>query len=254
MNRNQNPPLLEVRDLSWRESGHLILDSVNWRVKAGEKWALLGENGSGKSSLLDCLTGWNKNHDGVVRWSPEFLSPGSQGLFSGDPGRDKIVVSYQHQFLNSGTLFTGRDILDLCRLTGRQTANLVEAFSLQSVLDVPLSALSGGELKRLAAGVCLFSGQPVLILDEPAASLDYRSQAVLSAQLRKLEADRTLILVSHHVALALETCDQVLGLWRGRVVLNKLVSDLTRRDILDLFQLSEGNLPPGFDAGKYLPH
>jgi len=221
-------PILAVSDLTVRRGGALILDKVSWTVAPGEHWAILGANGSGKTSLLSALTGYltpsagriellSKTY-GAADWRELRRRVGlassavRQRIPDGEPALE-TVVSGKYAMISFWGNITARD-----RRRGLRVLRQIECCALA---DRPWLFLSQGERQRLLIGRALMAGPPLLILDEPCAGLDPAARGHFLQFLQRLGGGKnapTLVLVTHHVEEIMPLFSHVLILRGGRVL------------------------------------
>jgi ATP-binding cassette subfamily B protein len=177
---------------------------VSLQINAGEVIAFVGENGSGKTTLAKLIAGLYDPSAGQIRWDGEETTrPESVTLAFQDFSRYELTVA--------GNIALGRPerFGDLDRT--REAARLAGADgfigSLPEGYETQLGSqfnggidLSGGQWQRLALARMFFRDAPLVILDEPTAALDPRAERELFDDIRKLYADRTVILISHRFA------------------------------------------------------
>ena len=169
---------IEINKLKKSYNDRLILDIENLRIYSGERIAVAGDNGAGKSTFLDIIAGLEEPDSGFVKTSSE--------------------ISYIRQFEYSGPeIIPGR----LSREMG------VDRISPENP--------SGGEITRLKLAAGLGRGNLILIADEPAANLDIRGIELLERYLRGF--DGTLLLVSHDRDLLNKTCGAVIEIEGGKL-------------------------------------
>jgi tungstate transport system ATP-binding protein len=178
-----------------------ILDIPALSIKRGERVALHGPNGSGKTSLLKLLNG--------------LLLPSSGSIsFLGEPTarskllRSRSVYLHQHPWLLAGTVAYNLSVAgergrgERRAQAGRQAA-LLSRLGLQGFERRRGRLLSGGEAQRVALARALATGADVLLLDEPTASADAASQELIrSVLLEEAAAGATIILATHDQSLA----------------------------------------------------
>ncbi|MDR1817438.1 MAG: ATP-binding cassette domain-containing protein [Puniceicoccales bacterium] len=225
------PPLIEVRDLRV-ERERVILDGINWRVRAGENWVLLGANGSGKTSLLAVLTGYLAESAGSVsiagatrgeddwrelRKRVGLVSAAFDRRVAGDESALAVVAGGRSARVN---LFREPSPAER-----RGALALMRRTRCEHVATQPWRTLSQGERQRALVARALFSGLDVLILDEPCAGLDPRSREEFLALLGELATGGTtgdapvpLVLVTHHVEEITPVFTHALLLREGRVL------------------------------------
>ncbi|WP_245156010.1 heme ABC transporter ATP-binding protein [Nocardioides sp. 503] len=201
--------------------GARILDGVDLAVEAGEMVALVGPNGAGKSTLLAALAGDLVPDDGVVTLDGRPLAAQA----ARDLARRRAVL-LQHQSLAFG--FHVIDVVRMGRSPWRRTDredddDLVVERSLERADVTELAhrlfpTLSGGEQARSSFARVLAQETPVLLLDEPTASLDIRHQeALLTIARDAARAGVAVVVVLHDLSLAAAYADRVCVLAHGRV-------------------------------------
>jgi ABC-2 type transport system ATP-binding protein/nitrous oxidase accessory protein len=180
-----DPGLLEIHQVSKAFGAQTVLDEVSLQLKKGDIALLVGANGSGKSTLLRCIAGLTA-FQGTVR------------VLGADPrsAQGRGLIGYLPQLVALPESVTvGEVITFFARLRGvsvRGPEELAVAVPLPDGflpgLDRPIGALSGGMRRRVALAVALLGSPPLILLDEPAASLDAEHSASLWETLQALRA------------------------------------------------------------------
>jgi ATP-binding cassette subfamily C protein LapB len=200
------------------------LREVGFRIKPGEKVALLGRVGSGKSTLQKLLLGFYQPTGGAV------LLDGVD-IRQYDPMQLRRHIGYVPQDI---TLFYGslRDnIVAGGGVDGIDDDNLLEAINLSGLADLVKShphgvelqvgeggrLLSGGQRQAVAVARAIVNSPSVLLLDEPTSAMDHASEDRLKKQLTQYAADKTLIVVTHRTSL-LSLVDRIIVMDGGQVV------------------------------------
>ena len=231
------------------------LESVTLRLRKGERVALLGRSGAGKSSLIAVANGSLPPAQGRVLFQGELLEQLSrrQRACIGTLWQDLRLVEELSiaQNVNAGALGRRRlpwalaNLLfristEACRSCLRQ-AGLEESLLADAGLDRPVGQLSGGQRQRVALAR-LFRQQPDLMLaDEPLASLDPAIAAEVLDRLLTSEPDGTLrsgaqaVVVSLHRPELIDRFDRVLGLRAGRLVMDTSAGAVSDADLRDLY-------------------
>lgn len=234
--------ILDVRGLQIRRGTTTILDRVSWRVAAGQHWAILGANGSGKTSLLSALTGYLTPSDGDITvlgrrygesdWRDLRRRVGlvsssvRQWMAESEPALDTIV-SGKYAMID----FRGRSTTAE-RARARRILRRIECAPLA---DRPWGVLSQGERQRVLIGRALMADPPLLILDEPCAGLDPVAREHFLQFLDRLGRRRgapTLVLVTHHVEEIVPAFNHALLLKDGRVLAAGRRPAILRSDLL----------------------
>lgn len=220
---------LEVNDVTlFGASGRPVLADVSFRVQPGEMVALVGLSGAGKSSLLKLLCGASRPDKGEVRLDGAELT-----VWPHDQLAEAIGYVPQEAVLFSGSLkdniarfgyARGQDqarLDDAVVFAARQIAAHDMILRLPAGYDTVIGpgeqGLSGGQAQRVAIARALCGQPPVLLLDEPSASLDAEAKAALLELLLRLKERGTTVVLSSHDATVLEVADRVIVLAGGRV-------------------------------------
>jgi ATP-binding cassette, subfamily B, bacterial len=203
------------------------LQGISTRLRQGEVVALVGENGSGKTTLAKLLAGLYHPDRGTVRWDGVDLA--TIGL---EEVRDQVAVIFQDyaRYWLTAADNVGIGAPQNARQRDRVDGAAAEAGAKGFIAALPDgyetllgpafvggSDLSGGQWQRLALARAYFRDAPLLILDEPTASLDPRGEYEVFQQVRRLAAGRTVVLISHRFSSA-RAADRILVLDGGRLV------------------------------------
>jgi branched-chain amino acid transport system ATP-binding protein len=226
--------LLTVNNVDTFYGKSHILNDVNFTLHENEIMALLGRNGAGKSTLLKTLVGIAPASHGSIRLSDSELI----GNLSAQNAR--LGIGYVPQ---GRGLFAGMSVEQNLELGGlkRQTGNgvhwtrerIYEYFPrIRERLDSPADYLSGGEQQMVAVARALSGDVRVLLLDEPFEGLAPTIVEQLFETFDRLRREIAIIIVDHHLDLALALSDTTVALERGRVIHQGPSKDL--RHDLDL--------------------
>ncbi len=196
-------------------------DDVSALVRRGERVALLGANGAGKTTCMDLMCGVTAPTSGRVR------ALGTSPRLAVREGRLTAVLQTGGLLRDLTVRETVQVIAALHRRRDRTEAVLAEA-GLTALTKRLVGRCSGGEQQRLKYALALIPDPEVLVLDEPASGLDQEGRAALWEHVRQRALHGTTIIHStHHLDEVEPLADRVLLLRRGRLVADRLVSDLT---------------------------
>lgn len=220
---------LQIEDIHFDyRAEQSVLQGLSLEIKAGQKVALLGPTGCGKSSLLTLFTREWQAQQGHIKLDGHALSDYSErGL------RDAITVISQRIYLFAGTLRENL-VLALPVIEGEKRtahdARLIEVLQrvgLGALLtgDKPLDSwigeggrqLSGGEQRRIGVARALLRDAPLLLLDEPTEGLDKRTEREILSLLFDFAKDKTLLMISHRLT-AMAKMDQIHLLGQGKII------------------------------------
>lgn len=227
----------------------LVLCGVTWRVGAGERWAVLGPNGSGKTTMLQLASGYLHPTRGTVailghqlgrvdvrrlRERIGLVSAAVAKMLVPSISAQDVVMSARHAALEPWWhTYTDKD--------RARALELLDRAGFASVADRPFGVLSEGERQQVLLARTLMAEPDLLLLDEPAAGLDVAGRERLVSRLAELAADRSsppMVLVTHHVEEIPAHFSHLLLLRHGQVVAaGPLAATLTSEHLSDCFGL-----------------
>jgi cobalt/nickel transport system ATP-binding protein len=220
------PPVFELSHVTYRYDAVSALADVTLTILAGKRVALLGANGSGKSTLLRLLDGLHFTDSGTVSFHGCVLSAGafSHDSFAFD-FRRRVGLVFQNpevQLFNP-TVFDEVAFAPLqLRWPKEQIAERVSAvldqMEIGHLRTRPPHRLSGGEKKRVALASVLVLDPEVLLLDEPTAGLDPRSESqIIDMLIAWGDSARTVITATHDLGVVEDIADHCVLLYQGKV-------------------------------------
>jgi ABC-type polar amino acid transport system ATPase subunit len=198
---------LHLRDVGIRRGGRLVVQGVSFSANRGERLAIMGPSGSGKTTILRGIAG---------------LDPLASGTL--EVGRVGLVLQFHHLFEHLSAVhnvwLAPVHVLKLPRVEAERRAHeLLEMLGVGERASALPQQLSGGEAQRVAIARALAMDPPVLLMDEPTASLDPARRGELAATLRELASQgRTIVISTHDTDFARSCADRVVVLETGRVV------------------------------------
>lgn len=217
-----SPPLLVVDGLTVQLGSKTILKNLSANIPRGRISALIGLNGSGKTTFLKALlkevpyTGkvqWRCGHDHSQPY-PHLIGYVPQRL-QFDVNQPLTVVELIALGVQSKPMFLG-----ISKATRQRILKLLTRVHAESLLDVPVGGLSGGQLQRVLLAMALEPAPELLLLDEPAQGIDFKSQNDfydLIAEVNK-ETNITMILVSHELSVVSKYAHRVFCMQDGSIL------------------------------------
>jgi ABC-2 type transport system ATP-binding protein len=209
---------IEAEGVTKRFGARVALRDFTLKVEKGEIFGLVGPNGAGKTTFLRILTGY---------WLPTSGDVRVDGIsVVKDPSGVQQRLGY---VCEQPKLYLDHRVDGFLRLMGelrgierrRLSAAIdesVERFGLREVVDRRIGVLSKGFQQRVSLAQALIHDPPLLVVDEPTVGLDPRQQIELRRTLRSLGGDHTVLLCTHQLSEAEESCGRVGLLDRGRLV------------------------------------
>lgn len=252
--------LLVARGIDKAFFGVKVLDGVDFTLRPGEIHALLGENGAGKSTLVKILTGAYRRDAGTTHLAGAQIEPRSvaqaQALGIGTVYQE---VNLLDNLTVAENLYLGRQprrwgLVDRRRMRG-QAAALLARHGIKADPDQTLAHYPVAVRQIIAIARAVDLSGKVLFLDEPTASLDAREVQALFAVLRQLrDQGLGIVIITHFLDQVYQLADRVTVLRNGRMVGERAIADLPRRDLVALMlgrELAETTAHR--DAGATLP-
>lgn len=210
--------VIEIKNLDKSFKDVHAINDLSFKVKRGELFAFLGENGAGKSTTINIMCGMLSKNGGKV-----FID-GLDIDDDLDAVKRKIGVVFQESVLDKA--LTVKENLEIKAsfygiiggLFKTRLADLTEAFELEALLNKPLKKLSGGQRRRVDIARALIHEPQILILDEPTTGLDPQTRKRIWEVIRNLRKERglTVFLTTHYMEEAGEA-DYVLILDKGKI-------------------------------------
>jgi ABC-2 type transport system ATP-binding protein len=205
--------MIEVRGLRKTYGEVVAVDDLDLQVDEAEIFGILGPNGSGKTTTVECIAGIRRPDSGEIR------------IVGLDPVRDRAavtrVVGVQLQQAGLPAKQTVREAISLYASFYDDPVDgvaLLERLGLGAKLDTRFVSLSGGQQQRLAIALALVGRPRVALLDELSTGLDPRSRREVWSVVEGMrEAGTTVVLVTHFMEEARHLCDRVAVIDRGRI-------------------------------------
>jgi Cu-processing system ATP-binding protein len=205
--------MIEIRGVAKKFGGREVLRGIDLHVAAGRVTAVVGPNGTGKTTLIKCVLGLTRPDAG------EIVVGGTR--VNGDPGY-RSAVGYMPQLPRFPENLSARELIAMLRdLRGADTDtddSLARAWNLEPELDKPLRVLSGGNRQKVNAAVAFLFRPSLLILDEPTAGLDPAASSLLKDRILEDRArGRTFVVTSHVMSQLEEIADDVAFMLDGQI-------------------------------------
>lgn len=217
---NHSQPVLQVSAATLAFGDRILWQNLDLRIQPGEFFAVIGPNGTGKTSLLKAVLGQQK------------LTTGSIELLGGPIRNGLKQVGYipQQKLMDRGTPLRARDLVELgvdghrwgppvsSTAVKKRVEEVLEAVGAAAYADVPVSMLSGGEQQRVRVGQSIAARPKLLLCDEPLLSLDLHHQRSVSELInaQRVALGTAVIFVTHDVNPILPYVDRVLYLAGGK--------------------------------------
>ena len=248
--------MLSCENLHLRYPGKLLCRDLSLEITPGNCWGILGQNGSGKTTMLQALSGLHEPADGNIALDGRLLRSYTRRQLGQTLG---VLLQEEDSWFWGSVLeyvLLGRHphVASLFGWTAQDEElawQALQNMELKELAQRQMNSLSGGERQR-ARLAQLFTQDPMyLLLDEPLQHLDLRHQLQTMNLLRELAAKRgkAVLMVLHDMLWVARYCDQVLLLHdQGQTVTGATASVLTRENLETLYQCGLREYGAGHDA------
>ena len=190
--------ILKIENLSLSYKDQEVLKNINLSLDLGERVSILGESGSGKSSLLRCIAGFENINKGKISLKNEIVSSDTFMLPTEKRGVGMVVQEkalFPHLTVKKNILFG----IESNSNKNEIVSELAELFKIEKLLDKLPGQISGGEQQRVAFARSLAPSPSLLMLDEPFSALDDKLKQELYYELDKIfeKEELSILLVTH---------------------------------------------------------
>ena len=199
------------------------LDSINLSCNKGESIALIGPNGSGKTTFIKCLLGMVVPDSGFITFNQQNIK---------HDWKYRSKIGYMPQISRFPENMKISQVIDMMKdirksFTTHLDEELIGQFGLDKMMDKRMRTLSGGTRQKVGASLAFMFQPEVLILDEPTAGLDPVSTEILKTKISKEKANGKLILITSHVLSDLDDIiTQVIYMQDGKLKFHKSFEQL----------------------------
>ena len=215
--------MLAVENIHFAYRGAPVLDGLDLEIREGELVGIVGPNGSGKTTLMRLISGVLRPSQGRIRWDGADMAALSSSqrarLVSVVPQNPQLPLSFSVLEL----VLMGRNPhLKLLQSEGHRDLDVatraMELTETNDLADRSLGALSGGERQRAVVAMALAQEAPLLLLDEPTASLDLAHQTGVMDLVKSVQENRggAVLIAMHDLTLAAQYCGRIIMLADGR--------------------------------------
>mgnify|MGYP000009141804 FL=1 len=212
-------PSLCIKNLTKRYGENVVLNDLSLELENAEVWALVAPNGTGKTTLLDCITNLNSYQSGQI-------------TVNGIDNRDNAIFKKLSYLQDASILFpnlTGLDHLkfvsNIQKLPKTRIKEIVSLTKIEKFYKRPVKTYSLGMKQRLLLAIALINNPEVLLLDEPFNGLDPSSQIELRVMLKEISERGTLVILSTHFLGEISQLTDNLLFLKDKKIVKKIVED-----------------------------
>lgn len=238
--------LLEVRQLTKDFGGLRALDNLDFQIRKGEIFSIIGPNGSGKTTLFNVLTGFYPATRGNIVFQGEEvtnLKPftvAEKGMartfqltavFSQDTVLDNLLVAHRLRIRGAllGTILGGRRFREEEKKCREKAEEVLEFIGLGTERHRMAGTLTQEAQKRLSIGMALVTEPTLLLLDEPTGGVNFKEIRSLIELIQRIrEKGITLCVIEHKMKVAMDIPDRIMVLSYGRKIAEGLPKEVSR--------------------------
>jgi len=210
-------------NVSLKYDDKIALKDINIEVKSGEKIALVGDSGGGKSSLVNLLLRFYEHHEGNIKFNNT-----NHSQFTFQSLRDSIAIVTQRVYILHDTVAANitfghthdeNKIKDVLRQA--HALEFIENLDngIDTVLDEFGTNLSGGQRQRIAIARALYKDPNILIFDEATSALDNESEAIITKVLDEISKDKITFVIAHRLS-TIKNADSIAVFKDGKIICN----------------------------------
>ncbi len=247
---NKREPLFRIEGVTKRFDGVTALDRVDINVYPGELFSIIGPNGSGKTTMFNCITGYLKPEEGkiiykehdITQLAPDKISLMGIGrtfqnvsIFPSLTVLDNMLVSIQqHQEENNlKRIFHTRSIRQLEAQAKERAYELLSMVKLYEHRDELAENLIYGQRKMLEFVCVLISDPPVIMLDEPAAGVNTTMVDEMKQHILALNAQgKTILLVEHNIGMVMDISQRIVVLDYGKKIAEGTPKEIQKNELV----------------------
>lgn len=238
--------IIEIENLVKRYGEHLALDHLSLEVKEGEILGLLGPNGSGKTTTINCILSLLNYDQGIIKVRGEDMSPRKLNIKQ-DIGyvMQNVGVFNELTVYENVDYFCGLYIKDK-ELRKQYVKEAIEFVDLKEFCKYVPKKLSGGLLRRLNIACGIAHKPKIIILDEPTVAVDPQSRnSILEGIVRLNKEGATILYTSHYMEEVEQICSRIVIIDRGQVIAQgtkdslKRLSKTGEKIVFEIYQISD---------------
>ncbi|MBR2901935.1 MAG: ABC transporter ATP-binding protein [Clostridia bacterium] len=232
--------LLKCDKLSLSYEGKIVLENLSFELNEGDYLCIVGENGSGKSSLIKALLGLKRTASGKIITGRK-LRHNEIGYLPQQTSMQRDFPASVKEVVMSGFLNRKKFFMNYTSAEKRRAQEILEILSITDLADRCYRDLSGGQQQRVLLARALCATSKMLLLDEPVAGLDPMASEEMYRLIRKVNREEgiTIVMVTHDIHCAIDHASHIMHLNAGQLIFYGTAEDYRNSDIGRAF-LEEG--------------
>ena len=255
--RNQDTPLLQIRDLSHKFDGKTALDNINFDIYSGEFLAILGPSGCGKTTLLRILIGLLFPNQGTIMMGDRNIT------YAPSADREMGIVFQNYALFENMTVLQNVQYALKFKKDKKDKAKelaleMLDRMGLAEHKDKKPNMLSGGQQQRVAIARTLVLNPRVILFDEPMSALDVETRLSLRKEIKQIQEEygTTMVYITHDQEEAFAMADRIMVMDESKLVQIDTPIDIIKnpknayiqRFVLDNLQIKIASLTKYIDV------
>lgn len=251
--------VLEAKNVCF-SYGDFSLKDINLSIESGSICGLLGQNGSGKSTFLNCCMGFLQKSSGEIYINSENIDNKSSSWIAKN-------IAYVAQNLDMSFAFSVKEVVSmgrsphitsvfgLNRLDRQIVYESMEFMGILNLADKKITELSGGQRQLVFMARALAQQTPIMLLDEPTSALDFKNQIMLYKMLKAISNEgKTIVICTHDINHVLWFCSHVVAFLDGRVLASADTKSVINDEFLDIVYSGSCKLEKAKELDIVLPN
>lgn len=230
--------MLKAVNLTKKYGSHEVLKGISFEIKKGMIYGFLGQNGAGKSTTMNILTGLIGYNNGEIYLKGKPLKEDKRKLLETVGYLPQHPVFYGYMTALEYLNFIGQVNKMSPKEIKERSKEVLEIVKLTDASKRKVGGYSGGMKQRFGMAVAMFNHPEILILDEPTSALDPEGRMEVLELIEKLKSDGTTVFLSTHILNDVErVCDEVSILHEGKIVISENLEELRNKYIQPIYDV-----------------
>ena len=240
--------ILETRSLTKEFKGFVAVDDVNLRIERGSIHALIGPNGAGKTTVFNLLTKFLLPTRGTILFNGKDITRMESAMIArmGMVRSFQISSTFPHLTLLENVRVALQTKLKLhyqfwtsdkvLNTLNDRAMELLTAVDLQAYADLPAVDLPYGRKRALEIATTLALEPEIMLLDEPTQGMGHEDVGRVTELIRRVSANRTILMVEHNLSVVANLCDRITVLQRGSVLAEGTYAEVSKNpEVLEAY-------------------
>lgn len=234
--------MLKVKNLTKNYGSLEVLKGISFEIEKGTIYGFLGQNGAGKSTTMNILTGLIDYNGGEIYLDGKPLKKNRQKLLQKVGYLPQNPVFYNYMSAEEYLKFIGEINKMAPKAIKARTDEVLELTGIKDASKRKIGGYSGGMKQRFGLAVAIFNKPEILFLDEPTSALDPEGRMEVLEFIQELKKEGTTVFLSTHILNDIErTCDMVSIIHHGKIIVSDSLNELKNKYIQPIYDVEFEN-------------